>query len=272
MVVVDKFTKYGHFIPLKHPYTALQIAQVYMDQVYRHHGLPKALISNRDRVFTSAIWQELFRLSDTQLMMSSSYHPQTDGQTERLNHCLEMFLRCTVHSCPKKWHQWLPAAEFWYNTSFHSALGKSPFEVLYGHTPRQLGITNLQQCAVPDLEEWLKQRQLLNKLIQQQLLRAQQRMKKQADQNRSDRVFEPGEMAYLKLQPHLKSSVAYRTNHKLSFKYYGPFKVLQRVGPTAYKLELPPDSRNSSSGTRISTEEVYWSVVGCYTGLIFYQY
>ena len=165
-----------------------------MDQVYRHHGLPKALISDRDRVFTSAIWQELFRLSDTQLMMSSSYHPQTDGQTERLNHCLEMFLRCTVHSYPKKWHQWLPAAEFWYNTSFHSALGKSPFEVLYGHTPRQLGITNLQQCAVPDLEEWLKQCQLLNKLIQQQLLRAQQRMKKQADQNRSDRVFEPGEM------------------------------------------------------------------------------
>lgn len=73
-----------------------------MDNVYKLHGLPKAIISDRDRVFTSAVWQELFRLSDTKLWMSLAYHPQTDGQTERLNQCVEAFLRCTVHSCPKK--------------------------------------------------------------------------------------------------------------------------------------------------------------------------
>lgn len=136
LVVIEKFKKYGHFIPVKHPYTAIQIAQIYMAQVYKLHGLPRAIISDRDRIFISAIWQELFKLSDTKFLMSSSYHPQTDGQTERLNQCLEGFLRCTVHSCPKKWNKWLPAAEFWYNTAFHSALGKSPFEVLYGHTFR----------------------------------------------------------------------------------------------------------------------------------------
>lgn len=91
MVVVDKFTKYAHFIPLAHPFTALQVALCYLDNVYKLHGLPQSIISDWDRIFTSTIWRELFRLTDTQFLMSSSYHPQTDGQTERLNQCLEMF-------------------------------------------------------------------------------------------------------------------------------------------------------------------------------------
>lgn len=76
LVVVDKFSKYGHFIPLKHPFIALRSAQLFMSNVYKLHGLPKAIISDRERIFTSAVWQELFRLSDTKLMMSSSYHPK----------------------------------------------------------------------------------------------------------------------------------------------------------------------------------------------------
>jgi len=136
LVAIDKFTKYGHFIPLAHPFTAMQIAQVFMNQVYRLHGLPNFIISDRDKVFTSALWRELFKLTDTQLLMSSSYHPQSDGQTERLNQCLKTFLHCSVHSCPRRWHQWLPIAEYCYITSYHSALGHSPFEVLYGHHPQ----------------------------------------------------------------------------------------------------------------------------------------
>ena len=75
LVVIDKFTKYGHFIPLAHPFTALQVAQLYMDNVYKLHGLPQVLISDRDKIFTSSVWQSLFKLTDTQLHMSSSYHP-----------------------------------------------------------------------------------------------------------------------------------------------------------------------------------------------------
>lgn len=243
LVVVDKFSKYGHFIPLAHPYTALQIAQLYLDQVYKLHGLPQAIISDRDRVFTSALWQELFRLTDTKLMMSSSYHPQTDGQTERLNQCLETFLRCSVHSCPRQWSKWLSLAEYWYNTSYHSAIGRSPFEVLYGQTPRHFGITKLQECIVPDLESWLKERNLLTQLIQQQLVRAQNRMKHYANSNRSEREFQVGDMVYLKLQPHLQSSIAPRGNNKLIFRFYGPFKVIQKVGAAAYKLDLPGHAR-----------------------------
>jgi hypothetical protein len=85
LVVVDKFSKYGHFIPVHHPYTTLHIAKLFLDHVYKLHGLPKAIISDRDPIFTSNLWKELFKLTDTRLLMSYAYHPQTDGQTERLN-------------------------------------------------------------------------------------------------------------------------------------------------------------------------------------------
>jgi transposase InsO family protein len=165
LVVVDKLTRYAHFIPLAHPFIALQVAQAYMKDIYKLHGLPKSIISDRDKIFTGSLWQELFRLSDTPLLMSSAYHPQTDGTTERINQCLEGYLRSYVHSCPQKWALWLPLAEYWYNTTYHLALGKSPFEVLYNHTPRHLGISPAD-CTSPDLEAWLKERNTMADILQ----------------------------------------------------------------------------------------------------------
>ncbi|RLN39334.1 putative retroelement [Panicum miliaceum] len=175
--------------------------------------------------------------------MSSSYHPRTDGQTERLNHCLENFLRCLVNACPTKWLDWLPLAEYWYNTSYHSVLGKTPFEVLYGTSSKHLGISDIFACQGPDLEAWLQERELFSKLIQQQLLRAQQRMKHHAGKNRFEREFAVGDSVYLKLQPYIQSSVAPRGNQKLAYRFFGPFKVLARIGPVAYKLDLPSHCR-----------------------------
>jgi len=243
LVVIDKFSKYAHFIPMSHPFTALQVAQAFLNQVYKLHGLPSAIVSDRDRVFTSRVWQELFRLTDTKLLMSSSCHPLTDGQTERLNQCLENFLRCLVNACPRKWLGWLPQAEYWYNTAFHTAFGKTPFEVLYGQSPRHLGISDPSSCQAPDLEDWLQERNMLNKLIHQQLLRAQQRMKHHADKNRCERTFAVGESVYLKLQPYIQSSVAPRSNQKLSYRFFGPFQIVAKVGAVAYKLALPPDCK-----------------------------
>lgn len=215
LVVIDKLTKFGHFIPLKHPFTAASIAQLFMDNVYKLHGMPQVIISDRDKVFVSSFWQRLFKLADTTLNLSSSYHPQTDGQTERLNQCLETYLRCLVHAKPEKWSQWLPQAEFWYNTTFHSALGKSPFEVLYGRAPRQFAIQNSSLPGHTDVEAWLRERAAMVPLIKQHLQRAQQRMKNQADKNRSERQFSVGDWVYLRLQPYVQTSVAPRASQKL---------------------------------------------------------
>ena len=121
LVVVDLFTKYGHLIPLCHLFTASVVAKAFLEHVYRHHGLPTSILSDRDWIFTSNFWSELFKLADVQLCRSTAYHPQSDGQTERLNQCLKTYLWCFVHSCPAKWSQWLVTAEFWYNTCLHSA-------------------------------------------------------------------------------------------------------------------------------------------------------
>ena len=102
LVIVDKFPKFAHFLPLSHPFTASQVAKLFMQQVYRLHGMPSSIVSDRDKVFTSLFCQELFRLSNVTLRMSSYYHQQTDGQTERVNQCMEAFLRCFVSACPSK--------------------------------------------------------------------------------------------------------------------------------------------------------------------------
>ena len=189
LVVVDKFSRLAHFIPLSHPFTAFQVAQTFVNNIYKLHGLPAAIVSDRDPIFTSIMWKELFCLTHTELRMSTARHPQTDGQTERVNQCLETYLRCFVHACPTKWSQWLPLAEFWYNTSPHSALGTSPFEALYGHAPRFFGIDDPLSCAAPDLEDWLQDRAQMEALLHQHLLQARQQMKDSADKKRSVRVF-----------------------------------------------------------------------------------
>lgn len=135
LVVIHRFAKYNHFISLSHPYNASQIAQVFLDQVCKLHGVPCSIVSDRDPVFVSLFWQELFKNLQVQLKLSSTYHPHTDGQTEQLNQCLESYLRCRTGQKPKEWCKWLPLAEFWYNTNFQSAIGMTPFQALYGYKP-----------------------------------------------------------------------------------------------------------------------------------------
>jgi hypothetical protein len=191
-VVVDKFTKYSHFIPLKHPFTAAMVAKVFLGNVYKLHELPVVIISNRDKIFTSNLWKELFALAKVNLSMSTAYHPQSVGQSERVNQCVETYLRCFVSSCPKQWISWLHLAEFWYNTSLHPSIGRSPFEALYGYQPRNFGLDD-NYVALGGISEWLLDRKVVTDLVKQHLNRATVRMKNQADKGRSERRFEVGE-------------------------------------------------------------------------------
>jgi hypothetical protein len=130
LVIVDRFTKYAQFIPLKHPYSASSVARAVFNTIVKLHGMLVSIVLDRDKVFTSKFWTDLFALFDTKLNMSTAYHPESDAQTERVNQSLEMYLRCAIHDTPKKWYSWLPLAEFWYNTLYHSAIGCSPFKAL----------------------------------------------------------------------------------------------------------------------------------------------
>jgi hypothetical protein len=153
---------------------------------------------------------------------------------------METYLRCFVHACPSKWIHWLPLAEFWYNLTFHSALGRTPFEVLYGYAPRQLGLSAEAIGAyVPQLDDGLSERALMQDLVRHHLNRAQQRMKRQADKHRSERQFEVGNWVFLKLQPYVQSSLARRAHQKLAFKFFGPYQIEAKIGAVAYRLKLP---------------------------------
>lgn len=180
LVIVDKRTWFAHFLPLAHPYRASKVAQLYMNQVYKIHGFPKATVSDRDPVFTSHFWQELFRYAGTELRLSTANHPQTDGQTKRVNQCVETFFRCFTHACRRRWSFWIPLAQFWYNSSHHSAIGMTPFRAMFGHEPKQWGITADTSCSVPSLQVWLEERGVIQDLLQQHLHRARQCMKANA--------------------------------------------------------------------------------------------
>ncbi|GAU37387.1 hypothetical protein TSUD_22610 [Trifolium subterraneum] len=122
MVVVDRLTKYAHFIPMKNDYTSKSVAEAFMNNIVKLHGMPKPIVSDRDKVFTSAFWQQLFRLQGTSLAMTSAYHPQFDGQTEVLNKGLKLFLRCFSFHNPKSWYKALAWSEYWYNTAFQTSI------------------------------------------------------------------------------------------------------------------------------------------------------
>nr|KYP55263.1 Retrotransposable element Tf2 [Cajanus cajan] len=135
LVVVDHFSKGVHFGPLPTHFSAFKVAQLFLDMVCKLHGFPRSLVSDRDPIFISHFWRDLFKLSGTKLRMSTSYHPETNGQTEVINRVLEQYLRSFVHDHPSKWSNFLALAEWSYNTSVHSGTGLTPFEVTYGKPP-----------------------------------------------------------------------------------------------------------------------------------------
>jgi hypothetical protein len=189
MVVVDRFTKYGHFYPLKHPYTAVSVASVFLDNVVKLHGLPKSIVSDRDKVFTTTFWKTLFGLLNIKLQFSSAYHPQMDGQTERVNQCLEMYLQCAIISTPNQWVKWPPLAELWYNSSYHSSLKCSPFRALYGVDPVLTAVRGPLTIDNEEVSVTLEEMQHFSELLKEQLARVQNMMKIDADHKRSPRQF-----------------------------------------------------------------------------------
>jgi hypothetical protein len=132
MVVVDKLTKDAHFVPVKMTHTTTNIAEIYMREIARLHGIPKEIVSDRDTKFTSNFWRGLFKGFGTNMNFSTTYHPQSDGKIERVNQVIEDMLRMYVMDKPSKWEDYLHLVEFSYNNGYQASLKMSPFEALYG--------------------------------------------------------------------------------------------------------------------------------------------
>ncbi|KAL0561349.1 hypothetical protein IC582_001774 [Cucumis melo] len=238
-VVVDRLTKSAHFVPGKSTYTASKWAQLYMSEIVRLHGVPVSIVSDRDARFTSKFWKGLQTAMGTRLDFSTAFHPQTDGQTERLNQVLEDMLRACALEFPGSWDSHLHLMEFAYNNSYQATIGMAPFEALYGkccRSPVCWGEVGEQRLMGPELV------QSTNEAIQKirsRMHTAQCRQKSYADVRRKDLEFEVGDKVFLKVAP-MRGVVRFERRGKLSPRFVGPFEILERIGPVAYRLALPP--------------------------------
>jgi len=175
--------------------------------------------------------------------MSSSYHPQSDGQTKVMNRTLEQYLRCFTGDQPRKWVEWISWAEYSYNTAIHSSTKLTPFEGVYGIPPPTLLTYVPGTSRVQAVDECLRDRDAILKDLRHNLQLAQNRMKCQANQHRRDISFNMGDYVYLKLQPYRQTSMALRLSQKLSPRFFGPYQIISTIGLVAYKLSLPAGSQ-----------------------------
>jgi hypothetical protein len=243
MVVVDRLTKMAHFIPLSGTATAQHVAQLFYDHVWTKHGISLNIVSDRDSKFTSQTWERLCELWPMSRSMSTAYHPQTDGQTERTNRTLEQMLRNYVAPDLSNWDQLLAPAEFAYNNARSASTGFTPFYLNYGRDPRipaalikrQRGDTG--QC--PGIENFVATMDELLAEAKRSLIAAQHRQKFYADPSNSQRepTFNVGDLVLLST-----SNLRFRGTgvRKLMPKFIGPFKITHKHGPVACRLDLPP--------------------------------
>ena len=238
-VIVDRLTKSAHFLPVQISSPMEKLAQLYVDEIVRLHGVPKSIISDRDQRYRSGYWTSLQAALGSKLKFSTAYHPQTDGQTERVNQILEDMLRACAIELPGSWDKHLPLAEFAYNNSYQSSIGMAPYEALYGRKCRSpICWTEVSERAVigPDIVDETTQK---IEMIREKLLTAQSRQKSYADKRRRPLEFEEGDHVFLKVSPMTGVGRSIRAK-KLSPRYMGPFDVIEKVGEVSYRIALPP--------------------------------
>ena len=239
LVVVDRFSKYATFIPTTKHLTAEDTANLFFKHVVKYWGVPRNIVSDRDVRFTGSFWSELFKLLGSELNLSSSYHPQTDGQTERFNAMLEEYLRHFVHANQKNWIGLLDVAQFCFNSKKSSATNKSAFEIVTGQQPFlphtvQESYKGKNPKAFNFTKEWKNNAEIARAYLE----KASARMKKWADQGRKPREFQVGDMVLVKLNPEQFRAIRTR-DRRLVRRYEGPLPVLAKVGKCSYKVDIP---------------------------------
>lgn len=240
-VIVDRLTKMVILNPGKKSDSATDVAKLFLKEVLARHGLPKTIITDRDPKFTGHFFRELVKLWGASQGMSSAFHPQTDGNTERVNRVMEDMLRHFVKPDQTNWDDLLPLVEFAINNSYHESIKSTPFLLNHGrapNTPLKAVLKGaLKESRVPLAAEFVQQMRDAHKQAANCLRDAQQRQKAYADQKRRDVEYKVGQKVWLSTKHITLKMVG---TPKFLPKYIGPFKVIETVNRVAYKLELPP--------------------------------
>jgi len=220
-----------------------KLAQLYIKEIVRLHGVPSSIVFERDPRFTSWFWQTLQDALGTKLTMSSAYHPQTDGQYERTIQSLEDLLRTCILDHLGAWDEVLPLIEFTYNNSFHASIGMAPYEALYGRKCRTPLCWYQDGEAVLVGPELLEQTTKKVRMVRDRMQASQSRKKAYADRRRRPLEFATGDHVFLRVTRTTGVGRALRSR-KLSPKFLDPYQISRRIGPMAYEIALPPQLAN----------------------------
>nr|GEU47884.1 putative reverse transcriptase domain, ribonuclease H-like domain, aspartic peptidase domain protein [Tanacetum cinerariifolium] len=227
------------------------LIRLYIKEIISRHGMPTSIISDHDSHFTSRFWQSLQNALGTQLDMSTVYHPETDGESERTIQTLEDMIRACVIDFGNGWERHLPLVGFSYNNNYHASIKAAPFEALYGRKCRSpicwAEVGDIQLTGPEIIYETIE------KIVQsqQRLHAARDRQKSYAIVRRKPLEFHVKDRVMLKMSPR-KGVIRFEKQGKLNPRYIGPFKILERIGLVAFKLELPKELSNVYSTFHIS--------------------
>jgi len=238
LVIVDRLTKMFHLIPFHGLPSAIDTASAFIDHIFRLHGLPEEIISDRGSQFTSKFWKAVCQSLNIDLKLSSPYHHQSNGQTERVNSVVEQYLRCFSNYKGSDWKNYLSFAEFSYNNAVQESTGFSPFFLNYDFHPKHSPLIP-KQINVPRAVEFTKDFQDLIKKLKENLKMAIETQKKQADKYRcKPPKFKKGDKVWLD-----SSLIIHKGNKKFKPRKLGPYKILEKVTEVSYKLDLPKSLR-----------------------------
>ena len=237
LVVVDRLTKMAIFIPTTTDLTSDELAQLYLTHVFSKHGLPLSIISDRGSEFTSRFWKAFTTLLRIDLHLSTAFHPETDGQTERVNQVLEQYLRLYSDYQQTQWAKLLPLAEFAYNNATHSTTTVSPFFANKGYNPRSTFGPSDTLVNSPTAHSFTVDLSKLHKFLQGEIKKANKASAEAFDKHRTEIPnFSVGNKVWLSTK-HIKTA---RPAKKLDHRFLGPFKISEKISSHAYRLTLPP--------------------------------
>ena len=249
LIVINRLTKMVHFLSRTKEMDARQFSELFMREIFQLHGLPKDIITDRGSIFTSDLWKDTTKKVGIERRLSTGFHPQTDGQTERTNSTLEQYLRAYVNYQQDNWKELLPMAEFAYNNGYQESIKGTPFVANYGVNPEYQTIAHLMQGKITPPEDMRQ----LHDTLQAEMTEAPLRHKEYYDAGRKpDPNLQSGDMVWL-LPRNIRTT---RPCKKRDYKKIGPFTILARIGESAYKLDLPQSMRIHNT-FHISLLELY---------------